>query len=201
MNEFLNQITGEVAPYIPRIFSALMILIIGWIVALLVGAIVRGALKRTTLDNRLAAWLAGEKAQTMDIEGWTGKCAYYLVMLFVLVSVFQTLGLTIVTEPLNGLLNQVFAFAPRILSAGLLLAVAWILATGLRALVTRALAATTLDERLAKEAGHEGAEDGSVSHSIARFPGAPLHRNRTSHSLEHAPLDDPAGVWEHARGA
>ena len=167
MNEFLNQITDVVAPYIPRIFSALLILIVGWIVALLLGAIVRGALKRTTLDNRLAAWLAGEKAKTMDIEGWAGKCAYYLVMLFVLVSVFQTLGLTIVTEPLNGLLNQVFAFAPRILSAGLLLAVAWILATGLRALVTRALAATTLDERLAKEAGHEGAEDGSVSHSFA----------------------------------
>ena len=102
MNEFLNQITDVVAPYIPRIFSALLILIVGWIVALLLGAIVRGALKRTTLDNRLAAWLAGEKAKTMDIEGWAGKCAYYLVMLFVLVSVFQTLGLTIVTEPLNG---------------------------------------------------------------------------------------------------
>ena len=73
MNEFLNQITTVVAPYIPRIFSALLILVVGWIVALLVGAIVRGALKRTTLDNRLAAWLAGEKANTMDVEGWAGK--------------------------------------------------------------------------------------------------------------------------------
>ena len=69
MNEFLNQITDVVAPYIPRIFSALLILIVGWIVALLLGAIVRGALKRTTLDNRLAAWLAGEKAQNDGYRG------------------------------------------------------------------------------------------------------------------------------------
>ncbi len=39
-------------------------------------------------------------------------------MLFVLVTIFQALGLTLITEPLNWLLNQVFLFAPQVLGAG-----------------------------------------------------------------------------------
>ena len=65
---------------------------------------------------------------------WVGKAVYYLVILFVLIAFFQTLGLTLITQPLNQLLIQVFEYAPRLLRAGLLLgaiAVAAALAFGL----------------------------------------------------------------------
>lgn len=167
MEEMVNQITGVVAPYIPRVASALAIFIVGWIIAKIVGALVRGALRRTSLDNKLASWFGGAGgSKSIDVEGGAGKIAYYLVMLFVLVAVFQTLGLTMLTEPLNGLLTQVFAFAPRVFSAGVLLLVAWALGTALRFGVTRALGATGLDERLAEETGEEGEEHTSMSKSI-----------------------------------
>ena len=116
MEQLINQITQVVAPYLPRLVSALGILIVGWIIAVIAGALMRGALRRTTLDNRLASWFAGqEAAKKMDVEVWVGKAVYYLVMLFVLVAVFETLGLTMLTEPLRGLLTQIFEFAPRVL--------------------------------------------------------------------------------------
>ena len=167
MEQLINQITQVVAPYLPRLVSALGILIVGWIIALIAGALMRGALRRTTLDNRLASWFAGqEAAKKMDLEAWVGKAVYYLVMLFVLVAVFQTLGLTMLTEPLRGLLTQIFEFAPRLLGAGLLLFIAWALGSAARLIVTRALGATKLDQRLADEVGEDKEAPAPVSKSM-----------------------------------
>ena len=163
----MDQITQVVVPYIPRIAAALGILVVGWLIALIVAAILRALLRRTTLDNRLAAWFAGEEdAKHVRVENWIGRGAYYLIMLFVLVAVFQTLGLTILTEPLNRLLTQIFEFAPRILGAGFLLIIAWMLATVLRLVISKALTAAKLDERLKSEVGVEGERKAPLAKSL-----------------------------------
>lgn len=161
MQVILDQITQLVGAYIPNLIGALAILIIGWLVALVVSAIVRRALRRTTLDNRLARWIVGEeKAEAIEVERWIAKGVYYLIMLFVLIAFFQTLGLTIITEPLNQLLIQVFQYAPRLLGAGFLLLIAWIVASALKLVVSRVLSAAKIDERLGSLAGLE--EEGRV---------------------------------------
>jgi hypothetical protein len=48
-----NQIRTIIS-YVPNIIAALLILIVGYIVARIVSGAVRGLLRRTTLDNRLA---------------------------------------------------------------------------------------------------------------------------------------------------
>jgi hypothetical protein len=156
MQVIWNQITQLVGAYIPSLIGALLILIIGWIVALIVRAIVRAALRRTTLDDRLATWVMGEeRAKAVGVEPWFANGVYYLILLFVLIAFLQALGLTIITQPLNRLLTQVFEYAPQLLGAGLLLLLAWIVATGLRWLITRGLGAVKLDERLGGQAGLE----------------------------------------------
>jgi len=161
MQVILDQITQLVGAYIPNLIGALAILIIGWLVALVVSAIARRALRRTTLDNRLARWIVGEeKAEAIEVERWIAKGVYYLIMLFVLIAFFQTLGLTIITEPLNQLLIQVFQYAPRLLGAGFLLLIAWIVASALKLVVSRVLSAAKIDERLGSLAGLE--EEGRV---------------------------------------
>jgi hypothetical protein len=151
---------------IPNIVAALVILILGWLVALIVSAAVRAAFRRTDLDDRLARWVAGEeKVEGVETEQWVGKGVFYLIMIFVLIAFFQTLGLTLITQPLNQLLTQVFEYAPRLLGAGLLLALAWVLASGLRLIVSRVLGATNLDERLGDKAGME--EEVSLADTLA----------------------------------
>jgi len=77
----MDQITQVVGPYIPRIAAALGILVVGWLIALIIAAIVRGLLRRTTIDNRLAAWFAGDElAKEVHLEEWVGKGIYYLVL-------------------------------------------------------------------------------------------------------------------------
>jgi len=153
---FLEQMAQLVGGYIPNLIAALVILVVGWLVALIISAIVRGALRRTTLDNRLARWVVGEEAaKAIEVERHIARGVYYLIMLFVLIAFFQTLGLTIITEPLNQLLIQVFEYAPRLLGAGLLLLIAWIVASALKLVISRVLSAAKIDERLGSGAGLE----------------------------------------------
>ncbi len=167
MQTMLNEITRLVGAYIPNLVGALIILVVGWLVAIVVAAAVRGGLRRTGLSNRLASWTTGEEAKAGEVEGWIGKGVQYLIMLFVLVAFFQALGLTLITEPLNRLLGQVFQFAPQLLGAGLLLLVAWIVASVLRLLIARGLAAARLDERLGSQVGGEEGRPMPLSQSLA----------------------------------
>jgi len=156
MQVIWDQIIRLVGAYIPNLVGALAILIIGWLVALIVSAIVRGLLRRTTLDNRLARWIMGEEAaEGIEVERQVARGVYYLIMIFVLIAFFQALRLTVITEPLTQLLNQVFEYAPRLLGAGLVLLIAWIVASVLKFTVSRVLTAAKLDERLGSSAGLE----------------------------------------------
>jgi hypothetical protein len=148
---------NQIVQYVPNLLWALAILVGGWVVALILSAIVRGALRRTTLDNRLANWIAGgAPAKPIEIEQQISTGVFYLAMLFVVVAFLQVLGLTIVTEPLNSFLSQIFQYAPRLLGAAVLLLIAWAVASALRLLVSRMLAAAKLEERLGSQAGLEG---------------------------------------------
>ena len=63
------------------------------------------------------------------------------------------MNLELVSGPLRGMLDQVLAFAPKIVAGGVLLLVAWVLATVVRTVASKALQATSLDDKLSSEAG------------------------------------------------
>ena len=166
MEALWQQMIQVVGPYLPRLGAGLAVLVCGWLIALMVAATVKAALHRTTLDNRLATWVAGDdRAGKIDIESWVSRGVYYLLMLFVLVAVFQTLGLTMLTEPLRELLEQLFAYAPRLLGASALMLVAWLVASGLRLVLTRLLRVSKFEQRLADKTG-EPVGDGSLAKTM-----------------------------------
>ena len=155
--ETLTQLWDSVQVYLPNILGAVAILVVGTVVAWIVARIVRAGLKRTTLDDRLAAWLTGDDGeQSFAVEDVFAKIVFYTLMLFVLVAFLQTLGLTVLTEPINALLNQVFAFAPRVLGGVVLIVVAWLIASALRMITSQLLSRAKLDDKLSETAGTEG---------------------------------------------
>lgn len=156
MQDVIETFIDTFSVYLPSLVAALAILVIGWLIAAIIARLVQAALHRTHLDDRLAAWITGDdKPAEGRSERWIGRGVFYLLMLFVLVAFFQALGLTIITQPLNQLLVQVFQYAPRVLGAALILVVAWIVASILRAVVSRGLRMIRIDERL-RTAGAEG---------------------------------------------
>lgn len=146
MEDFINSITTTIGPMLLRLLGALLVLLIGWIIARVIANIVRRLLGATNLDNRVAEWAGGDNVP--NVEEGISKIVYYLLMVLVLIAFFQVLGLTIITEPLNALLNVVLSFVPQLLAAGILVIAAWIVATILRGLTRKLLETISLDKRL-----------------------------------------------------
>ena len=172
MQDAWSRVTEMLGGNLPALLAALAVLVVGWLLAFVIAAVVRSIMKRTQLDDRLALWLGDDDTLPHDaFERWIPRLVYYLVLLFVLVAFLQTLGLAIVTEPLNALLSEIFEFAPRVAGAGALLAAAWIIGTVLRLAVSRILQASNFEERL----GSAAALDSSRQVSIAKTLGDAIY--------------------------
>ena len=137
-----------VGPFVPNLVGAVVILIVGWLVALIVSRVIAAALRRTGLDARLTGLMGG--GARLDTAAVAQTVIFWLIFLFVLLAFFQALGLTLITAPLSTLLAEVFGYVPRLAGAAVLIVLAWVLATVLRLLVTRALQAMRLDQRLSE---------------------------------------------------
>ena len=148
LENLMNSLSDSLAPvgaFLPNILGALAILIVGWIAAIIVARVVQSALVRLEISGLINKGLAGaQRYETGQVERVIGKALFAVLMLFVLVGFFQVLGLTEITEPLTGFLNELFIYAPRLIGPALLIFVAWVVANLLRALTRRALTAMRL---------------------------------------------------------
>ena len=134
---------------LPRILGAVVILIIGWIVAVFV----RGGVRRVLALARLNIRIAESTEQKLDLESGVSAGAFWLIILVTLIGVFNSLELTLASGPFEVLVKQIAAFLPRLVAGALLVLVAWLVAVALRALVNRALDASGWDEKLSANAG------------------------------------------------
>ena len=173
MQGIWEQFLQSFRTYAPSIVGAIVILIVGWIVAKIIASVVRRGLGRTRIGQRITRWLGGEdSAKAIQIERQVAKVVYYLIMLLVLVAFFQVLNLTIATEPINNLLNTVFRYIPKLVGAIILLIIAWVLARILRAVVTKVLSGAQIDERFGKRTGTEGeTEEAEKKFSLSKTLG------------------------------
>ncbi len=142
-----------VGEFLPRLLGAILLLVIGLIVAYIIAWAVRGLLHKTSIDDRLAASVTGRPAHEVPAAKWISDIVFWIIALIVVIGFLETLELTAVSEPLNNLVSTVLEYLPRIFSAGILLAVAWGVATVVRSLVNNGLARFNLDDRLAENTG------------------------------------------------
>ncbi len=162
--DFFGNLAEWFTVQFPYFLGALAILIVGWLIALILASIVRGAFRRTQAGARVARWIKGdEEATGAEVNKWSGRIVFYLAMFFVLVAFFQYLDLTFIAEPLMAFLVQIFEYAPRIFGAAIILLVAWLLATLLRIIVQRILEATKIDERFKDLSEEEVKEERKVT--------------------------------------
>ena len=139
---------------------AVGILLVGLIVSALVSSVVGGLLKKTTIDNRLAAWITGrpEAAGSPQVEKWISTAVFWIIFVFFLIAFFDRLNLTAVSQPLNTFLNQITGFLPKLAAALIWLGIAWVLATVAKMAISRVMRTFSVDERLNQEVGTASSE-------------------------------------------
>jgi hypothetical protein len=147
---YFNDIIRNLSLFVPQLLGAIAILVIGLIIANIASGVTKGLLKRTNVDNKVAEWITGRQGgeDSPPIEDWIAGAVYWIVIVFTVVAVLNTLNLQAVSQPLNNFLNQITGFLPKLLGAAIFLGVAWLIATLVKIVTTRALRAARLDERL-----------------------------------------------------
>jgi hypothetical protein len=162
---FVVNLRARVIDFMPNLLAAIVILVLGWIVARVVAFGVRGLLKRTQLDNRLATWTMGQRPgeRPPQTERWVAAAVYWIILAFVVVAVLNALQLQAVSDPLNKFLGEIFAYLPRLGGALVLLGVGWAVATVARLAVIQELRRFNLDERLAQPLQPEAAAEGTAA--------------------------------------
>jgi len=130
----------------PKVLFAILILVVTHFVAKAVQWGVRKLIDRMPVLKRHP----GVGGDSIGTE--LGRLAYWLVWLVGLIAALQPLGLSGVLTPVEALTNEVFAFLPRLLGAGVFFFAGLILARIVRHVVEAFLGALNL-ERLMSRAG------------------------------------------------
>ncbi|MFZ9737481.1 MAG: mechanosensitive ion channel [Prochlorotrichaceae cyanobacterium] len=127
----------------------------GWILGMILASWTKKGLEKTKIDNQIASWILADDSQAFPIENWMARLVFWVVFTFALVGFLETLQLTAVSQPLNSFLNEITRYAPRLISAGLLMLLAWLIATIVRAILVKGMERFKLDDQLAEQIGSE----------------------------------------------
>lgn len=130
---------------LPSILGALGIGLVGWIIATVVRSGVRRAGTAIDLDGKVDR-TAGLR---MPVTRALSTGLYAVILLMTVIAMLNALNLGVATGPLSALATEVLAFVPKLVAGIVLIAIAWVCATVVRTVLSRVLAATTLDSRLA----------------------------------------------------
>jgi hypothetical protein len=141
---------NKVLDFLPNIFTAGLILVVGWLVARIVQRVVSNLLAAIGADRfsdrvGLAPALGAQR-----LSGVTGLVVYVLILIPVLISTLQALALEAITRPASNMLNSILSALPAILGALLIVGVAYAVGGVVAGLVTNLLTGLGFNAVLAR---------------------------------------------------
>ena len=142
------------------ILAAIVILLLGWIIALIVAAGVKKLLQKLNTNHRLSS----ATGHTPNIENLISKLVFWFVIILAVVGALNVLNISGVSDPFSNMVSRVLAFIPNLLAAVAVGFIGWIVAGLVKAGLTNVLARTEMDEKLSNEVGV-----GSLSSNIGEI--------------------------------
>ncbi|WP_201611888.1 mechanosensitive ion channel [Psychrobacter submarinus] len=149
MNPMFTSFNGYLGGPIGSIIGAILIFIIGWLVALGVAALVRNVLAKVNLNQRMDS----STGKSYDLEGIISKIVFWFIFIIAISAALNTLNLNSISAPFANMVGQVLSFIPNLIAAIAIGIIGWVVATVARTALNTALSKTTMDERLSAQAG------------------------------------------------
>jgi hypothetical protein len=141
----MSSLWGSVAAFIPRLFGALVVVLLGFVAAKLLDTLLSKVLAKIGLDRLMAGTgltkLLGRAGIRVPVSTLVGKIVYWFVLLIFLVSAAESLGL----ERVSATLDVLALYVPKVLGAALILLVGMLLAQLVSGLVRGAAEGVGLD--------------------------------------------------------
>ena len=132
MPDYLERLIHTISDSLPGVVGAVVVLIVGWLFAILVRRIVHGLMKKTEWDERLLG------NTIVDTNKFIANLVYYILMLIILLIVLEMLGVSYVLDPIRNMLNEFLGFIPNILAGLAIIFIGYIIAKFISNLVKMA---------------------------------------------------------------
>ncbi|WP_201576832.1 mechanosensitive ion channel [Psychrobacter sp. H8-1] len=149
MNPMFASFNGYLGGPIGSIIGAILIFVIGWLVALGIAALVRNVLAKVNLNQRMNS----STGKSYDLEGIISKVIFWFIFIIAISGALTQLNLNSISAPFANMVNQVLAFIPNLIGAIAVGVIGWVIATVARTALNTALSKTSMDERLSAQAG------------------------------------------------
>ncbi|MEO5695590.1 MAG: mechanosensitive ion channel [Burkholderiaceae bacterium] len=146
---FSTSLQQSLGSHIPQILGAVAIFAIGWLIAVIARAVTRRVLGLLGVNQRIRESTGAQ----VDAEHPVALGVFWLIILAAVIAALNTLDLASLSNPFSMLLSDILGYVPHLVAGLVLTLVAWLIATVLRAAVTRALQMTSMDEKLSAAAG------------------------------------------------
>ncbi len=131
----MSALWAPIAAFIPRLFGALLVVAVGFVVAKLLDTLLSKVLAKVGVDRLVAGTgvtkLLGRAGIRLPVSALIGKIVYWFVLLIFLVSAAESLGLARVSATLD----MLALYVPKVFGAGVILLVGVLLAQLVNGLV------------------------------------------------------------------
>ena len=144
--EPLNAMLYQFGEYIPRIIGAVVLFFIGYVVATLVKRIVESALEAANLDHWLDKLGLRRLTGASGLAKTVGTIVFVLIIIPFAISALGVLNIAAISGPTTEVLNQVLSAVPRIITAAILLTIAYAIARWVASLIEQILPSLGFDQ-------------------------------------------------------
>jgi len=141
----LSGMFEDVLAFLPKLFGAAVILVVGWFVAKIVQRIVTAFLVAIGTDEFSDRIGLGKMLGKQNLSGLLGMITFLLILLPIIIAALDALSLDSLTTPLSNMLDSIFQAIPAIIAAALILLVAYIIARLVAELVANVLEGVGFD--------------------------------------------------------
>ena len=131
----------QIAGYLPRLVAGVLLVLIAWLAAVALRAIVNRALDASGLDEKLSAE-AGMKPMRRSV----GNMLFWLVILLFVPAILNVFDLGGLLDPVKVMVTKILDTLPNVFAAFLIGIAGWLIGKILAGLVTNILAAAGADE-------------------------------------------------------
>jgi len=119
----LENIADRIGDFLPDLIGALLVLLVGWLIAKGIKALVIRLLKKTNWDEKVLS-----RTSVGDSNVFIANIFYYVIMIIVIMIVLEILGVNQVLTPLENMVGEFLGFIPNLIGAVLIAFIGYLLA-------------------------------------------------------------------------
>ncbi|MGB3722235.1 MAG: mechanosensitive ion channel [Pacificimonas sp.] len=146
----INEMTTSIFAYLPRIIGAAIVFFIGLVLARIVKQVIVTAMATFKADEWAAkAGVTDVAAKDLNLGRVLGTIAFVLIIIPISIMALNILDIPAITEPATRMLDVVLQAVPRVIAAGIILAIAYFIGKWASTITETLLAATGVDNAVA----------------------------------------------------